>query len=408
LASFATLDASGAHTMLWLTHYVIILCHHVRMLMPFKSDTTMKNFSTVGVILALTAAFASVTASSASAATPLRCEFLPNAPDQHLVVRGDTLWGISGKFLEHPWCWPEVWGMNKEEIRNPHWIYPGQIVYFDRVAGRLRLGTPTGGGTGGGNNSSRLTPQIRLESLGKDAVTSIPSGDIEPFLSQPLIIEADELKDVPRIVATEDGHVYLGQGDKAYVRGELKGGTSFQVFRPGSPLRDPGTNAVIGYEAFFLGTMKLERAATAGVDVHTFTVANFKQEIGTGDRLLPAPPTPLLNYVPHPPERLVDSRIVSIYGGVSHAGQNQIVSINRGKLDGLDLGSVLQLYHFGQVVTDKTAPKKWLGLKSSNIKLPEEQYGVLFVFRVFKHISYGLIMQVSDSVQVGDIAKSPQ
>ncbi|MET3132291.1 hypothetical protein AAKU55_002563 [Oxalobacteraceae bacterium GrIS 1.11] len=365
----------------------------------------MENFSTVGARLVGAAFFASVAMAGAQAAN---CEFLPNAPDQHLVVKHDTLWDISGKFLEHPWCWGQVWGMNREEIRNPHWIYPGQIVYFDRKAGRLRLGRPGDGDSGGKTGDTRLSPQLRAEGLGNDAVASIASGLIEPFLSQPLIVESDELNKAPRIVATQEGRVFLGRDDKAYVRGDLKGGTSFQVFRPGKPLKDPVTQAVLGYEAFYLGTVNLRAAAKAGSDVHTFTVGSAKEEMGTGDQLLQAPPTPILNYVPHPADAQVDARVMSIYGGVSYAGQNQVISINRGALDGLDIGSVLQLYHFGKTVSDATANKGWHGLNDPQVKLPDEQYGTLFVFRVFKHISYGLVMQVTEPVEVGDVAKAPE
>ena len=368
----------------------------------------MKNFSTVGARLLIATLISGAAAASAQAMT---CEFRPNAPDQHVVVKGDTLWDISGKFLDRPWCWPQVWGMNREEIRNPHWIYPGQIVYLDRAAGRLRLGNRVGAGSGSGSgdpSALRLSPQLRMEGLGKDAVQSIPTGDIEPFLTQPLIIEEDELKNAPRIIAAQEGHVFLGKDEKAYVRGDLKGGTSFQVFRPGKPLKDPVTKAVIGQEAFYLGTLKLVAAAKPGSEVHTFTVATAKEEMGKGDLLMQAPPTPMQNYVPHPPERQVDAAVVAIYGGVSHAGQNQVVSINRGKLDGLDIGSVLQLYHRGQTVTDPGASKGWHNLGNPQVKLPDEEVGSLFIFRVFKHISYGLIMQVTAPVEVGDVAKSPE
>lgn len=369
----------------------------------------MKNFSTVGTRLVLAALFCGVTAASAAvAATPLKCAFRADAPDQHLVVRGDTLWDISGKFLQQPWCWPTVWGMNRDEIANPHWIYPGQIIWFDRNAGRLRLGNRIE--AGGDPGTVRLSPRGRTEGLGKDAVPSIPAGVIEPFLSQPLIIENDELKGAPRVIATQDDHVFIGKGDKAYVRGELNGNTSFQVFRPGSPLRDPLTKEVIGHEAFYLGTLKLQNEARPGADgdVHTFVVATAKEEIGKGDQLRAIPPMPMQNYVPHPPEQQVDSRVMAIYGGVTHAGQNQVVSINRGKLDGLDVGSVLQLYHAGRTVSDSTAPKGWLGMREQQVRLPDEEVGSLFIFRVFKHISYGLIMQVTAPVEVGDVAKSPE
>jgi hypothetical protein len=364
--------------------------------MPHFTDISMKNFSTVSARLAVAALFTGLLAAPAQAA---KCEFRANAPDQHKVVKGDTLWDISGTFLQHPWCWPQVWGMNKEEIKNPHWIYPGQIIYFDRVNGRLSLNKP--GSDGGVNGNNRLQPQLRTEGLGNDAIASISSNVIDPFLSQPLIIEGKELDTAPRIVAAQDGHVFLGKDDKVYVRGNLNGVSSFQVFRPGAPLKDPVTKKVIAYEAVYLGSVKVHAEAKPGSDVHTMIVASSKQEMGVGDRLMPAPPTAIRNYVPHQPDQQVESRVVSVYSGVNFAGQNEVVSINRGSLDGIDVGTVLQVYTLGKTVRDTTA-------KNQSIKLPDEQNGTLFIFRVFNHISYGLIMQVTEPVQVGDVAKSPE
>jgi hypothetical protein len=365
----------------------------------------MKKFSTIALILAASLpAFAqespeSINSSSLPAPLIGKCAFLPNAPDKHVVVKGDTLWGISGKFLQNPWCWPQVWGMNKDEIRNPHWIYPNQIVYFDRAAGRLRLGSAVGSGA---NGITKLLPQVRQTGLtGENAISAIPTGLIEPYLSQPLIIEKDGFADVPRIVASTNDRVYMGKGDKAYVRGDLKGGTAFQAFRPGTALKDPETKEIIGYEAVFLGSLKLEAKAKTEDGVDTFSIVNAKQEMGIGDRLVPIPPTPIINYVPHRPPQEVKARIVSIYGGVNAAGQNQIVSINKGSNAGLDVGSVLELGRYGKVMQDKTNDKKL-------IRLPDEMYGKLFIFRIFKNISYGLIMEVTDTVEVGHIAQSPE
>jgi hypothetical protein len=366
----------------------------------------MKNFSTVSARIAAAALFTGLLSLPAQAATV--CEFRPNAPDQHQVVKGDTLWDISGKFLEHPWCWPQVWGMNKEEIKNPHWIYPGQIVYFDRLNRRLSLNKPGSGDGGAGNGTIRLQPQIRTEGLGVDAIASIPSTVIEPFLSQPLVVEADELKGAPRIVAAREGRMFLAKDEKVYVRGALKGGTSFQVFRPGTPLKDPVTGKLLAYEAVYLGTVKLNTEAKAGNDVHTFIVSDSKQEMAIGDLLMPAPPTAVRNYVPHQPEQAINGRVIGIYSGVTYAGQNQVVSVNRGTLDGLDVGSVLQLYTLGKTVKDRTASKGMFGMSSTTVKLPDEQSGTLFIFRTFRHISYGLIMQVTEPVEVGDVAKSPE
>jgi hypothetical protein len=376
--------------------------------MQHFTDTLMKNFITVGTRLAVATLFACAAAAPVQAAST--CEFRPNAPDQHLVVKRDTLWDISGTFLVHPWCWPQVWGMNREQIRNPHWIYPGQVVYFDRVNRRLSLAKPGVGGSDADTDERRMGPQVRAAGLGVDSVQSIPAGAIEPFLSMPLIVEDDELAGAVRIAALEEGRVYLGKDEKFYARGNLKGGNSFQVFRPGNDLRDPETGRHLGYEAVYLGTVKLQSEAKPGVDVHTFTVSSSKQEMGVGDRLLPAPPTPMRNYVPHQPERQVNARVLSIYSGVTYAGQNQVISVNRGSLDGLDVGAVLQLYHFGKTVADPGGSKGLLnlGLGRTMMKLPDEQVGSLFIFRVFKNISYGLIMQVTQPVEVGDVARSPE
>lgn len=367
---------------------------------------TMKNFSTAALFLAFASVVLPVTT---YAQTPTKavagktsCAFLSNAPDQHVVVRGDTLWGISGKFLEKPWCWPQVWDLNRDQIRNPHWIYPGQVIYFDRVAGKLRLGR--GAGTDYNDSSTvRLSPQVRSSDAPTDAISTITLAEIQAFLTKPLIIEAGELNGAPRIVAVQEGHVYLGNGDKAYVRGELGGHTEFEAFRPGKPLKDPATKQIIGYESVYLGTLKLQRLSRADNEPHTFTVTNVKEEMGVHDRLIAVEPKPFMNHVPHAPEQQVDAQIIAVYGGVSQAGQNQIVSINRGSKDGIDIGTVLELQRLGIVTADRTE-----GKGRNLIKLPDETYGTLLIFRVFNNISYGLVMQVTDTVQIADVARSPE
>jgi hypothetical protein len=377
----------------------------------------MKNFST-GVVrsltgrsaaLALAAAVLAIPAQAAPAAAGPHCSFRPNAPDQHLVVKRDTLWDISGKFLEHPWCWPEVWGMNRDEIRNPHWIYPGQIIYFDRAHGRLTLTKPGSGDADAGLPPvTKLSPQVRTEELERGAISSIPSGAIEPFLTQPLVIEPHELDAAPRIAAAPETRVYLAEGDRIYVRGALNGATSFQVFRPGKALVDPDTGKVVAHEAAYVGAAKLVKEAGPGVDVHSFVVTSSVQEMGVGDRLLPTPPMPMRNYVPHAPARPITARIMAMASESNYAAQSQVVTVNRGALDGLDVGSVLQLYHLGKTIQDPGGSKGFLGFGKSTMRMPDEQFGELFIFRVFGHVSYGLVMQVTLPVEVGDVAKSPE
>lgn len=365
----------------------------------------MKKFSTAALFFALASASGSLLAAEGKT-SDARCAFLSNAPDTHTVVRGDTLWDISGKFLQNPWCWPQVWGMNREQIRDPHWIYPGQVIYLDRAAGRLRIGSAND--DAGGLRTVRLSPKIRSETLEQQAVPAIPANLIEPFLSKPLVLAKDELKDAPRIVAAQEERVVLGKNDKAYVHGDLKDAKIFQVFRPGEPLRDPVTKEVLGHEATYLGTVKLVRPGTSVNEAHTFTVVDVKQEMGIGDLLVPVPATPILSYVPHVPEKPVDARIMSVYGGMSQAGQNQVVTVNRGRSHGIDTGTVLDLYRFGGSIVDPADKStSWFGDKKV-INLPDTRYGNLFVFRVFDKISYGLVMQVTDRVQIGDIAKSPE
>lgn len=371
----------------------------------------MKNFSTgiarslaiAGIAAAASAAFAAPAAHAAP-----QCTFRPNAPDQHVVVKRDTLWDISGVFLEHPWCWPQVWSMNRDEIRNPHWIYPGQVVYFDRAHGRLTLDRLGGTADAGQAPFVRLSPQLRTENADRDnAVPAIPAGAIEPFLTQPLVVEPQALAGAARIVAAQENRLYLGEGDRIYVRGTLDGATSFQVFRPGKELRDPDTNQVVAHEAAYVGTARLVKAAGPGADVHTFVVTRSMQEMGVGDRLLPTPPAPLRNYVPHAPAQPVAARVMALATESNYAAQSQVVTVNRGALDGLDIGAVLQLYHLGQTVTDPES-KGFLGFGKASLRLPDEQYGELFIFRVFGHVAYGLVMEVTAPVQIGDVARSPE
>lgn len=370
----------------------------------------MKKFSTAALILALVA----TTASSALAADKKKCALRPNAPDKHVVVKGDTLWGIANTFLESPWCWPDVWGMNSEQIRNPHWIFPGQVVYVDRTTGQLRLGSPKSGDTAkvpyvatapAPAGEARLKPTSRITPIDKDALPSIEPKIIEPFLSQALVVEGDELDDAPYIVGTMDARVKLGKDDRAYARGNLKGHGLFNVFRPAQALKDPVTKKVLAYEAVHVGIVKLVRPSTDPNVAHGFDVIEASREMEAGDRLVLRPPHTIVNYVPHPPDKPIDAHIVSIYGGgVTHSGQNQIVTINRGLNDGLEVGTVLKIYRLGDVVQDRTGG--FFG--GSHIKLPDEESGTLFVFRVFKNISYALTMEAKNVVVVGDTVRSPE
>ena len=334
--------------------------------------------------------FLAATVTLASAAAPL--ELVDNPPDRHVVVKGDTLWDISGKFLQKPWRWPEIWRLNKDQIKNPHLIYPGDIVWLDLSDGspRLRLGKPVVG-------QGKPQPKV-YETLIAQSIPSIPPNVIEPFLSQPLIIEAGEEKTAPRIVATEEDRVLIGGGDMAYVKG-IEGSDVIQwhVFRPGKALTDPETKQVLGYEAHFLGNAKLTRPG----DPATMTVTLAKEDIHYGDWLKPAPPPTILAYVPRAPEKEIRGQIMSIYGAINTGGPGSIVSINRGEADGLENGHVIALYR------KRTAAYMDDDVKRLTTDIPDERYGLAFVFRTFDHVAYALIVEGSKSVVIGDGVQNP-
>ncbi len=343
----------------------------------------------------------------AEAGVPLS-ELAPAAPDSYTVRRGDTLWDISRLFLNRPWRWPELWGMNLQQVRNPHLIYPGQVLVLERSGGRARLRM---GGVGIGaspGDTVRLTPRVRREAF-DGAIASIPFQLIEPFLNEAVVFQENELARAPRIVATQEGRVLLSRGDTAYVRGELGREPNYRIFREATPLRDPRTREVLGYEARYVGAAEYlrEGATRTGADGKpeiipaTFRITSVRQEANVGDRLAPSLPQEFSNYAPHPPATPIAGQLVSVYGDALTAGQNQIVALNRGSRDGIERGHVLALWRDGERAIDRTDPARPL------LKLPDERHGELFVFRVFERVSYALILSVQDPVKPGDRFTEP-
>jgi hypothetical protein len=322
-------------------------------------------------------------------------ELAENAPESYIVKSGDTLWDVSTVFLKRPWAWPELWGMNKEQIQNPHLIYPGQILLLVRSNDRatLRLAETVSGSSG---EVVKLSPRIRSEDVRAKAIASIPTRAIEPFLSRPLIIEEQGLQSAPRIIATQEGRVYTGTNDIIYVRGldANNSASLFDVYRPGRPLKDPDTEAIIGYEAVYLGAVQKTRSG----DPATFRIVSAREEIGIGDRLVAAAKPEVVSYVPRALGKPLQGRVLAIYGGGVHqAASNMVIALNRGSAQGIERGHVLRMMRYGKTMVDKTSASK-----KETVRLPDEAYGMVFVFRVFKDISYGLIFNSTAPVLVGD------
>jgi hypothetical protein len=329
----------------------------------------------------------------AFAAQPVtRPELRSDAPDRHVVVKGDTLWDISGKFFKDPWRWPYIWGMNKDSIKDPHWIYPGDVIVLDRVNGTLRIGD-----SASGSNIIRLSPRARDEQSEHDAIPSIPAKAIAPFLSKPLVIEADALKSAPAIIGAREGRVMLGINDVGFASGlSADKGSKWHIYRPGKTFTDPDSpegKEVLGIEAVYLGDAEV----TDFADVSTIAITQSVQEINKGDRLVAPSEESAATYLPRAPATDISARVISVYGGVSQGGQNTVITLSKGIRDGLERGHVLALYRKGESVRNEGA----------NFTLPDERYGLAFVFRVFDKVSYALVMQTRLPVQLLDRARTP-
>jgi len=358
-------------------------------------------------------------------------ELKKNHPERHVVVKGDTLWGISSKFLKDPWLWPKVWKLNRSQIKNPHLIYPGDVVFLDYSSGKPELKLL--------RETITLQPGTVEEPLQKSAVPTIPLNVIAPFLSQPLVIEQNQLANSPRIVAGQDNRVVLSTGTKVYINKiEEEDGLNWFVYRPGQTLTDPDSKENLGVEATYLGDAKMTRYGEPASAV----VTKAKEEIFVKDRLVPAGDEAVTNFVPHAPDVDIRGRIIKIYGGLAEAGPESIVAISRGSADGVEIGHVLAINRYGRVIKDpepnkesaeskpklkelnfdvssdesgkpivnfekKAQKNDGLALEPGMIKLPDERVGLLMIFRVFDRVSYGLIMQASEPVNNKDAVQTP-
>jgi LysM repeat protein len=372
-----------------------------------------------------------------------------DAPSDYTVVKGDTLWGIASRFLKDPWKWPQIWEMNRDEIKNPHWIYPGNVIHLDKSGANPRLSVSgsaaaVSAGPSGGTeaqaqaNVVHVDPRTRTEPL-ELAVPSIPGSAIGPFLTQPMVVEAGSLDNTPTVLATEESRVIVGEGDTMYAdRIGTADGVNWQVFRPGEAVHDPDTGELLGYEAKYLGDARVKRFGNPT----TLAITKAREEINRGDRLMPARESSFPSYMPHAPDKPIRGVIMSVDGGVSELGQFRIVTINRGARDGIEVGHVLASYHRGAIVSPGGTTHDsdlalgfqtpgWLAkltgsapahptnapatddqpagatLAGSTLQIPDERNGLVFVFRVFEKMSYAIVMRATKPLYVGDVVQTP-
>lgn len=323
----------------------------------------------------------------------------PGHPDVYVVVKGDTLWDISGTFLTKPWLWPEIWQINPQ-IENPHLIYPGDEIALVFIDGRPRLQMQRGAAGRTYRmtpaDSEKLQPQIRATPL----ATSVPAlnlNAIGSFLVQNRVVAPEILEAAPYVLAGESQRIVLGAGDRVYVRGLLDEMAAYSIVRRGPLYIDPVTAEILGQEATYIG---LGQALSNDNEVATLGVSSTREEVQVGDRILPTEERQLAaNFFPSAPETVVDGQILSVFGGVTQVGQYDVVVLNRGSREGLAPGHVLAVYQRGAIVRDRVANQR--------VQLPSERAGLLMVFRAFEKLAYGLILSSDRALAVGDEIRNP-
>ena len=316
----------------------------------------------------------------------------PDAPNRYTVVRGDTLWSISGRYLSSPWKWPQLWRMNQGDIKNPHWIYPGDVLALDFVDGQPRLSLARGA-----QREVKLSPQARIEAQDL-AVASIPASAIEPFLKRPLVVDMTQFLQSPKLIAGPEEHISVTTGDRVYATGITETGT-WQAYRLGKPLLDPDSKQVLGIEATYSGDLVADKLQG---EVQTLKVRSSSEEIMVGDHLMRAPRQSFNNYAPHPAGAQMAGKVVSVYNGVDGAAQYSTIVLNLGSSQGVENGHVFGLFKKGRPLEIKDEQGK------RTVTLPAERAGNAFVYRVFDKVSYALVLDSSGPIYVGDGVASPE
>jgi hypothetical protein len=324
----------------------------------------------------------------------------PNAPDSYVVKRGDTLWGIAKVFLRDPWFWPEIWQVNPQ-VQNPHLIYPGDTLRLVYIDGKPQIMLQRG-------DSARVEPRIRSEPF-EGAITTIPYQSVAAFMSKPSVLAKEQIKNAPYVLASRDMHVVAAEGDTLYARGftaPVDLGSHYNVVHVGEALRDPDDNTILGYDGVFTGAGHITR----GGDPATLLMTESAYETEPGDKLFAGGVEVPLDFIPSPPKDKINGRIIAVSHGVTVIGQYEVVVINRGARDGLAPGNVLAVYLAGGKIAD-TANRGFLGsmsrITSTKVRLPDERSGTFMVFKTFDNLSYGLIMEATDLIRVGDRVENP-
>ena len=328
-------------------------------------------------------------------------------PDSYQVKEGDTLWGIAAMFLVDPWHWPEIWQVNLD-IDNPHLIYPGDEIILKYVGMAPQLAVRRGPGGRSyklkpeqrvwhSDRYEKLEPRVRIEPL-SGAIPAIPLDAVASLISTGRIVEEETLELAPRILSGKSERLIFGPGDQFYARGTWQEETSvYGIFRPGNAYVDPETEEILGFEAIEVG---LAKVIDRDGDLVTFTIISVQEDVRIGDRLMRTEERRVEStFYPTPPDMEIQGVIMNVLGGVTQVGRNDVVVINRGINSGLDVGNVLAIANKGALVRDR--------FEGQSVQLPTERAGILMVFRAFEKMAYGLVLQTTEPLRVGDVVRTP-
>ena len=313
-------------------------------------------------------------------------------PEHYFVKKGDTLWDISKKFLQDPWLWPEIWHVNPQ-VENPHLIFPGDRLNLVYIDGKPKLVVVRGEAS----RTVKLTPQVRISPI-DSAIPAIPLDKINAFLTRSRILETDELEDAPYILAGSGKRIISGAGDEVYARGEFDEDESvYGIYRRGRVFVEPETDEVLGIEAIDIAAGKI--VARDG-DVATIVLNRSNEEVRVKDRLLPFQERKVTaTFYPSSPDNDIEGVIMAVEGGVTQVGTPDIIALNKGERDGLEVGHVLAIYKRGEVVRDQ--------VNNDLVRLPNVRSGLMMVFRTFDKMSYGIVLNANQPLSVEDIVRNP-
>ncbi|BFM18987.1 LysM peptidoglycan-binding domain-containing protein [Gilvimarinus japonicus] len=321
--------------------------------------------------------------------------FKSDSPDEYVVVKGDTLWGISDKFLESPWMWPEIWHANPD-IDNPHLIFPGDVVRLVYIDGQPRLTVDRTVRMAPGGDA-KLKPTIRVMPV-EEAIPAVPLDKIATYLSRSRIVMPDEIENSPYMLAGPERRLIVGEGDIAYARGNFDDDIdNYNIFREGETFIDEETDELLGIHALGVGGARVDKIDG---EVGRVMITRSYEEIRAADVLLPARERSVDSiFYPSAPDFPIEAEILAVEGGVSKIGKMDIVIINKGDRDGLQVGNVFEVFVRGELVDDRVAGER--------IQLPDERAGLIMVFSTFDKLSFGIVMEATRPMTIGDALRNP-